>query len=599
MFNLSNKGQALGFILACLSFYSPILKSEEVISSATQTTSSNPYPSSSSTYLDMANHQEGEEKQNSLLRAAGRMMMDGQWQQSLTILSQTQGLSELQRSEKEIILAQAFGVQNKPKLVIEHLKSIKQVGELPAFQQLEYHRLLANAYQRTNKPLASLSERIQLDSLLTEDSTSRENQRQIWMTLMSIPQKEIEALAIEPQTDTETKGWLQLAVISRQFRNNGKSLLAALDQWQTQYNSHRANHFLPYPLDSVVNKMIAEPKQIALLLPLSGPFSGPGHSVKEGFMAAYKAHSKYGEIEIKTYDTSKGEIKALYQKAIADGAEFVVGPLLKKQVAVIAELPHPVPTLLLNESDTELQENSYIFGLSPTAEAVQVAMKASSQGLHNALVIAPNSEWGNEIVRAFTRQWVSEGGRVSDQLLYSDKDDLNQKVKEVLHLTQSAEREKKIKQFLGYQIESFPSRRQDVDMVFLLAYPSRARQIVPLLKYYYANDIPVYATSSVYSGNANALKDKDLDGIVFCDIPWVFSHQMGARNWPEQFNSHNRLYALGKNSYELSTQLNQLLLFPADGNKDEGGVLYLMPNQQVARVFEWGQFKQGLAHSLG
>jgi hypothetical protein len=137
-------------------------------------------------------------------------------------------------------------------------------------------------------------------------------------------------------------------------------------------------------------------------------------------------------------------------------------------------------------------------------------------------------------------------------------------------------------------------------MIFLLAYPSKARQIMPLLKYYYAGDVPVYATSSVYGGNANALKDKDLDGVIFCDIPWVFAHQMGSRNWPEQLNSYNRLYALGMDSYALATQLNQLILFPADGSRDDTtGTLYLKPSQQVARVLEWGQFRQGLAHSLG
>ncbi len=52
-------------------------------------------------------------------------------------------------------------------------------------------------------------------------------------------------------------------------------------------------------------------------------------------------------------------------------------------------------------------------------------------------------------------------------------------------------------------------------MVFLLSYPSKARQIMPLLKYYYAGDVPVYATSSVYTGGVNVMKDRDLNGIIF------------------------------------------------------------------------------------
>ncbi len=53
--------------------------------------------------------------------------------------------------------------------------------------------------------------------------------------------------------------------------------------------------------------------------------------------------------------------------------------------------------------------------------------------------------------------------------------------------------------------------------------------------------------------------------LFFCDMSWVFTHQMGHKNWPEQFNSYNRLYALGRDSHLLTTRLNQLLLFFSNG----------------------------------
>ena len=52
-------------------------------------------------------------------------------------------------------------------------------------------------------------------------------------------------------------------------------------------------------------------------------------------------------------------------------------------------------------------------------------------------------------------------------------------------------------------------------------------------------------------------------------------------------------------SYALATQLNQLILFPADGAMEANGTLFLQPSGQVARVLEWGQFRQGLVQSLG
>ncbi|MDI1351653.1 MAG: penicillin-binding protein activator, partial [bacterium] len=398
--------------------------------------------------------------------------------------------------------------------------------------------------------------------------------------------------------DNPLSGWLQLAILSQQHRQSA-TLLTALKQWQLSFAHHPANHLIAQRVDLPANKMLSSPKKIAVLVPLSGVFSGPGHAILEGFMAGYKRDSAQNTIEIKVYDTSKGVITSLYEQAISDGAHYVVGPLLKNQVAIVAALPHLVPTLLLNDSVSSAQENAYLFGLSPLHEASEVAIKARSSGYAKALIIAPQNEWGMEVSQAFSQQWHKKGGQVIDRLTYSGTDDLNKKMRAFLHINNSEQREKQLKELLGQKILVGTSRRQDFDVIFLIAYPSKARQIMPLLNYYYAGDIPVYATSSIYSGSTNALKDNDLNGVIFCDIPWVFSHQMGSKSWPEQFNSYNRLYALGNDSYALANQLNRLIVFPADGLPDLNGILYLKSSQHIARVLEWGQFKQGLVHSLG
>ncbi|WP_058534232.1 penicillin-binding protein activator [Legionella saoudiensis] len=558
----------------------------------------NPYPQSTSGYLTQAQNQQGYEKQKSLLMAAGRSISEGQWQQGAAILTQTADLTPELMAQKNILLAQIDVMRDRPQKALSKLASIEQKDGLPRYQQAQYHELLAQAYRAIDKPMESITERVRLDPLLMDEDKQKLNRRKLWVTITHLSQAELDnaaATAVQP----EMQGWLQLALIARKYRDNSKLLLAALDHWQTQFNNHPANNLLPNPLDSITNKMLAQPKQVALLLPLSGALQGPGSAIRDGFMAAKKNNPTAVEITVKTYDTSRGDVASLYQSAIADGANYIVGPLTKAQVAAVAALPHPVPTLLLNDAATSAQENSYSLSLSPVYEAQQVAIRARSKGYHRALIIAPGNEWGNEVIHAFTKQWQKKGGQVSGTLLYGAKDDLNKKMRDFLHITNSQQREKQIKELLGYSIQSMISRRQDFDMIFLLAYPSKARQIMPLLNYYYAADVPVYATASVYGGNANPLKDKDLDGIIFCDIPWVFGHQMRARNWPEQFNSYNRLYALGKDSYALATQLNHLMLFPADASLSGDGILYLKPSQQVARVLEWGQFKQGLVHSLG
>jgi outer membrane PBP1 activator LpoA protein len=559
----------------------------------------NPYPKLTSEYLAQAKTFTGNEKQDSLLMAAGRTIAEGQWRQGAAILAQTTDLTATQRDEKNILLARIDLMRDRPKMALDKLAAIEQTNLLPAAQQIQFHESLAQAYNGTEKPMESITERIKLEPLLIDEYSQKTNRRKLWLTLTHLSQVELDTAATQASSQSELQGWLQLAQISRKYRDNSKSLLAALDQWQTRFSNHPGNNILPTPLDSIANKMITHPKQIALLLPLSGALQGPGTAVRDGFLAAAKNTSDTAAITVKTYDTSKADVVTLYQTAVSEGADYVVGPLTKPQVAAIATIPHPVPTLLLNDSDTTAQDNSYLFGLSPLNEAVQVAIKAHSKGYRRALIIAPGNAWGTEVTKAFSNQWQKKEGQVVDTLLYGANDDLNKKMKDFLHISQGQQREKRFKELLGYNIQPVISRRQDFDMIFLLAYPSKARQIMPLLKYYFAADVPVFATASVYGGNANALKDKDLDGIIFCDIPWVFSHQMARRNWPEQFNSYNRLYSLGKDSYALATQLNQLMLFPADELTTGDGILYLKPSQHVAHVLEWGQFRRGVVHSLG
>jgi outer membrane PBP1 activator LpoA protein len=559
----------------------------------------NPYSISTAAYLAKAKTTEGGEKQNLLLRAAGRMISEGHWHQGLAILAQTSALTATQLNEKNVLLAQVNILRDRPKTAFIQLSKIANEDTLSLYYQVQLHELLAQAYRATGNPLQSVLQRIKLEPLLAEKSAQMKNQRILWFTLINLPVSDLNTMAAEASPRSELQGWLQLALISQQYRTNSRSLLAALDQWQSQYTEHPANQILPNPLDSIVNKMVPPAKQIALLLPLSGTLSGPGKAIRQGFMAAYKANDPAKNTHLKFYDTAQGEIATLYEKAVNEGADYIVGPLPKAQVATVVGMNHPVPTLVLNDTEIKKEDNTYLFGLSPINEAIQVAIKARSKGYGRALIIAPKNEWGNEISKAFIKQWQKKGGQVIDTYSYADRDDLNKKMQAFLHITDSQAREQQVKALLGQQLETSPSRRQDFDMIFLLAYPSKARQIMPLLKYYYADNIPVYATSTVYSGSVDALKDKDLEGIIFCDIPWVFSHQMGTKNWPEQFNSYNRLYALGMDSYALATQLNQLIVFPADGAQETNGTLYLKPSQQVARVLEWGQFRRGLVHSLG
>jgi outer membrane PBP1 activator LpoA protein len=557
-----------------------------------------PYTMPATAYLALANNQGGAEKQSMLIMAAGRLIYDGQWPQGVAILSRANDLPPLLQDEKILLLAKVDLIRGQPRGALSKLATIQNLRQLGLYYQVQYHEMLASSYQQTDNPVLSVSERIKLDGLLPDEASKSNNRRSLWLTLTKLPVEELNTLSIEAASNSTLQGWIQLALISRKPYTSPQNMVAQLVEWKANFTNHAAQFILPGSLDSLQDRLFPVPKQIALLLPLAGPLAGPGNAVKDGFMAASDANGASAYTVIKSYNTTGANVASLYQRAIADGADYVVGPLSKADVALVANLAHPVPTLLLNDTNGSVANNAWQFGLSPSNEARQVASKARKNGTTRALVIAPAGPWGDEVVGAFSAQWRDNGGQVVDSWRYSPREDLNTSLRHVLHITDSEARGKQLAGILGSKVEAIPQRRHDFDMIFLVAYPSQARQIKPLLNYYYAGDVPVYATSAVYGGSPDSKRDRDLDGIIFCDMPWVFSHQMGARNWPEQFNSYNRLYALGMDSFSLSTQLNQLLLFPALGVNDKSGIIYLGGAQQISRILVFGQFRQGLAIPL-
>lgn len=582
---------ALSAFLLC--HCTPVIDKHAAVAGQLQAT---PYTLPAASYLAMANHASLTERQTMLLMAAGKTLFDGNYQAAEDILAQTSDLTLIQSDEKAILMANIYLMKKQPRKAIVRLSTVKQRQHLPTFYQRYYHNNLAQAYEATGNAIDSVVERIKLDGLLPDEASRIENGRILWLTLSRLPPPELDTLATEAQDNSLLQGWARLALIPNNVAGSKKNILADIKQWQAHYSSHPANAFLSAHLSSVTTWLHGTPKHMALLLPLSGPLAGPGGAIRDGFMAAYNASLTQHDVSVRWYDTASADAVRLYQQALADGADYVVGPLTKTDVLHVAAVEHPVPTLLLNDIESG-SKNAYGFGLSPVSEARQVAIKARQQGLQQALVIAPAGAWGNDIVAAFASEWKQQGGHVRDTFRFDNKTDLSQGMRQFLGVSERAVREKPLPS-AKHPIASAAKRRQDFDMIFLLAYPSQARSIMPLIKYYFAENIPVYATSAVYAASTNTLRDRDLDGIIFCDMPWIFKHPLANKPWPEQLNSYSRLYALGMDSYALAAQLNQLLLFPAMGIHDKSGILYLNQKQQVDRVLAWGRFKHGVAQPI-
>ncbi|MCR9192355.1 MAG: penicillin-binding protein activator [Gammaproteobacteria bacterium] len=585
-------------LLACLLFLTHCTRTGPESHTNKQKLAS-PYTMPVDAYLAMARNQSGEEKQALQLMAAGRAIYDGQWRDGVAIIKDAGAMTGDLADEKSLLLAKVDLMRMKPSLAVTKLAAVRHLDHLSLYHQAQYHDMLAYAYQAKGNVLESVIERIKLDALLPDETARTNNRRALWLSLTKLSQPELDMLASESESHTVLEGWLTLAEISRRSYTNPQSLLEALHDWQTAHTNHPGNRILPSPLEKVAERLFPAPHHMALLLPLTGPLAGPSQAIQDGFMAAYRASGQQSQVSVKVYNTDQANAGVVYQQALDAGADYVVGPLTKTEVTEVATMHHPVPTVLLNEADRRLSDGlAFQFGLFPTNEARQVAARARKSGYSKALVIAPDGAWGTDIVQAFGRQWTRHGGQVVETWQYTPEMDLGAGIRQLLHASESDARVHPKAE--DAEKDHTDQRRRDFDVIILIAYPSKARQIMPLLKYYFAGDVPVFATSSVYSGVKNTAKDRDLNGIIFCDMPWVFDHDIGREHrWAEQLNAYTRLYALGMDSFTLAEQLNHLMLFPAAGISDKSGVIYLTKSQKLSRILVFGQFKQGEAKILG
>jgi uncharacterized protein len=553
------------------------------------------YNTEPQSYLAMAANKTGVAAQELKLLAAGSYIHRNQWQNAEDILTQILPLAANIDDEKKILLAKINVIKKQPGKAIALLANLTNTQNLSDDYQAQFHEVLACAYQLNHNPTESIIERVKLSNLLHNTKAVDKNNSLLWRELIKLPAAELDTLSLEVKAPT-LAGWLKLAKIANNNYKSAASLEHDLQSWQESFPSHPGNLILNQAKQKNSYDLYAIPKKVALILPLQGSLKGPADAIKDGFRDAYQNSGAQGKLEFKVYDSTNADIVDLYNHISNSDVDFIIGPLTKNDVKAVSGIAHRVPTILLNDADGNISDNAYELSLSPKNEALQVAFKARKDGLSKALIIAPDSAWGDEVLANFAAKWRDLGGDIVDVMHYSSTDTFTESIRTFLRASNVnfAKTYKHRKETVDYTT----LRRNDFDVIFLLAYPSQARQIMSFLRYYYAGDIPVYATSSVYSGSESTLKDKDLNGITFSDIPWVFTHRQNNHNWPEQFNSYNRLYALGIESFALTYKLNQLIIFPAINIPSTGEIMYLSDNKKINPIMTFGKFINGSATAL-
>lgn len=500
------------------------------------------------------------------------------------------------QSVLDILAAERFGIS-------------MHLSELPLATQNQVSLMRADAHEQLGDPLAAANERIFVSPMLPASALADNNER-IWNDLVQFPTETLTQLA-DTTTTPDLQAWLKLIAAYKDHQDDIDSQMDAVETWSRQNVSHPANRAVPKAIAMLKALASDRPQRIALLLPQSGPFRPAAEAIEQGFMAAYfqmleGRQDKAGVPAIKVYEEGTGsDFDAAYQRAISEGAQLVIGPLSKDNVRRLYQFKEkmPVPTLALNSSDLAINAptNLFQFGLSPEDDARATAIHAAESGYNNAAILfQDNGEWSQRVQRAFTQQWEAMGKHVIARGSYKTGAEMENAVKTLLRLEDSTRRAQQVSQVIGENLVSEPRPRADLDFVFLITPGEQARQVKPLFDFHYARATPLLGGSYLYSGVAAPDTNQDMDGIEFCDIPWILSapsatHIAFSKAWPTADPRMARFNALGVDAYRLADRLQAMVKIPESKLYGATGIIQLDQQGRLNRALSWARFQQGKA----
>jgi len=557
--------------------------------------------------LSQAKSESGVRKYELYLDAAALLVKTSRFDKAKEILAHIdpKALGSAYQNNFHVTLAKILLAEKQPEKALQELKKVAQLKQHSINWQVDYQQVLSETYFQLGNYFEAAKIRIELDDLITEQAELAANNEFIWQAL-----NQMSAVMLEQMqgslNDQRLNGWLEIVSINKKFASRPEQLIAAMTSWKQRYPLHPATVAQPKVLQKLAAAPVYKPTQIAVLLPLSGKLAAVGQMIADGIVAAHYAQQDADKApKLKIYDTAKTlSIETSYQRAIDEGADFIIGPLTKENVATLLERTPEVPIFALNqldENDLEVASSAYQFGLPIEDEAIQVAHRAWEMGHRKALIFVRDNSVGKRAEEAFKRYFEQLGGEVVTAMNYDTKSDYKKKVQELLRVDKSYQRHRQLENLLGRNIEFELRRRQDADFIFLYANATLGRRIKPFINYYYGHDLPVMATSEIYTGKVNPKADIDLNGIEFPDIPLLLSKQPKFVQLREHFakiddniiSDKGRFFALGFDAYQMLSELARLQAFPDYRWNGLSGELNVDENGKVHRFLTFARFNRG------
>lgn len=461
---------------------------------------------------------------------------------------------------------------------------------------------------RAGEPAAAVQAGIARERTAADDAGRNRARRDLLTDLRAAIDR---GVRVDPAAsrDAQERGWLELAQIASTVGRSPLSANSMVDRWRQRFPGHPASTIVESEiLDPAARPEAGGPQlarvsgPVALLLPLSDRSLGPRAAlIRDGFQAAAARLADAGLTDVRFYDTAATPVATALRTAAAEGATFVVGPLIKEDVqAALDARPANLPMLALNTVPGGGSAGAWQYALAPEDEARQIARHIAGSGRGNVVVLTPAGDWGQRVAAAFRDELSHAGGRVHAEGTYDlYRGNIESTVSAALGISGSRSRIDRVSNAIGTRVIAEVRPAPEIDAVFVAGFePLALQQINPLLRYMNVGHLPTYVTSDGIPLERAGIRD--LEGMRVLETPWVLDtlgnandvrlateHQWRGQGGPRE----TRLFAFGYDAAMLAAALRRGFVdWPIDGLT---GRLTLAPDGRIERQLNWARIRDG------
>jgi len=398
------------------------------------------------------------------------------------------------------------------------------------YQQQDWQSFIA----LTERLWASYSEEKQ--ATLLKDTLSK---------LLLLEPEIIEQLAQSADQSLQSWAWLAQTQHTKGFKQ--KRELEDLSQIAQNIS------FNPQLIDILIadtNQLLSPPEHIAVLLPLSGRLEIIGKQIRGGILKHYW-HAQ-SQKKLVFYDTNQSDgVVSLYQTALNNGAERIIGPLTREEIKLINEIAGP-EVIALNR--LEQPSNLFQLSLRSLTETNQIVTHLINQCFEHVAIISSNLSTDSQMANELQTDWAE---RQKFKLIHHryphNSNNLRAEMNQVLNLQHSQGRAGFLSRVIGQTIEHEPRSRQDLQALVLIGDEQRLAVLQPQMDFHQI-EIPLIGSSLLTPSQlAQAPLNRDLKNIQFPTHPASFTvspltNTLEALGW-DGFLLANTVHKLEKGMY--------------------------------------------------